>query len=185
MPVKRREGKARRELTAGEESWLRDGLGAGDEDSDIDLDMKYFWCREDFEALWSEFADDIVAEHVAESPGTRPHRWWGFSAPEKLRKRLGGIGTPYFQEAPALLCKSLGVPEKWIFGDEVRFYDRGTPLDTEDPPVYESQAAYLERLKLFLPGERKRLKPKDFEPENVIDILEIEFEDDDEAADSV
>ncbi|MGO4564807.1 hypothetical protein AB4Z52_07000 [Rhizobium sp. 2YAF20] len=33
------------------------------------------------------------------------------------------------------------------------------------PAVYESQAAYLERRGLFLPGERKRISAADLEPE--------------------
>jgi hypothetical protein len=31
-------------------------------------------------ALWEEHRDRIVAEHVAESPGTRATRWWEFDA---------------------------------------------------------------------------------------------------------
>jgi hypothetical protein len=33
-------------------------------------------------ALWEQHRDRIVAEHVAENPGTRPTRWWEFDAPE-------------------------------------------------------------------------------------------------------
>jgi hypothetical protein len=43
----------------------------------------------------------------------------------------------------------------------------GVAIDPGDPPVFESQASYLERHGLFLPGERKRLKKEDFEPEVV------------------
>ena len=31
-----------------------------------------------------EHRDRIVAEHVVEHPGTRPTRWWEFSAPEPV-----------------------------------------------------------------------------------------------------
>ena len=51
------------------------------------------------------------------------------------RRRLGGTGTP------------------------------GLAIDPNDPPIFESEAAYLERHGLFLPGERKRLRKVDFEPE--------------------
>ena len=38
-------------------------------------------------------------------------------------------------------------------------------VDEEDPPLFEAQASYLERLGLLLPGERRRLAKSDFEPE--------------------
>ncbi len=39
-------------------------------------------------------------------------------------------------------------------------------LDENDPPTFEAQATYLERHKLFLPGERKRLAKVDWEAES-------------------
>jgi hypothetical protein len=44
----------------------------------------------------------------------------------------------------------------------------GVAIDPDDPPAYESQAAYLERHDLFLPGERRRLRKADCEPERVM-----------------
>jgi len=41
------------------------------------------------------------------------------------------------------------------------------PVDPNDPPTFESQAAYLKRLGLLLPGEEKRLAPKAFAPERI------------------
>ena len=40
-------------------------------------------------------------------------------------------------------------------------------VDPDDRPSFESQAAYLKRLKLLLPGEEKRLTPDDFTPEKI------------------
>lgn len=40
-------------------------------------------------------------------------------------------------------------------------------VNLADPLRFESQAAYLERLGLVLPGKDKRLKPRDFEPEMI------------------
>ena len=42
---------------------------------------------------------------------------------------------------------------------------REVPVDPDDPPSFESQAAYLKRLGLLLPREEKRLTPDDFTPE--------------------
>ena len=40
-------------------------------------------------------------------------------------------------------------------------------LNPANPPCYESQAAYLRRHGLLEPGEARRLKAKDYEPEVV------------------
>jgi hypothetical protein len=37
-------------------------------------------------------------------------------------------------------------------------------VDPNDPPILESEASYLERHGLLLPGERQRLRKTDFEP---------------------
>jgi hypothetical protein len=44
---------------------------------------------------------------------------------------------------------------------------KGLAIDPNDPPLYESEARFLDRNGLFLPGEKKRLKAKDFEPETL------------------
>jgi hypothetical protein len=108
MPVKRRVSKRRVPLEEDAEQWLR-GEPCG---------FFQFKRKEQLAALWAEHGDAIVAEHVAKYPGTRPHRWWQYSAPEPRQD-----------------------------GD--------------------SEAAYLERHSLFLPGERKRMAKRDFEPESV------------------
>jgi hypothetical protein len=43
----------------------------------------------------------------------------------------------------------------------------GIPFDADDPPVYESQASYLDRHKLLTPAERRRLRAQDFKPVKV------------------
>ena len=46
---------------------------------------------------------------------------------------------------------------------------RGVAIDPADPPVFESQAAYLKRHGLFLRGEERRLPVDAFEPEVVVE----------------
>jgi hypothetical protein len=41
---------------------------------------------------------------------------------------------------------------------------KGVAIDPEDPPTFESQAAYLKRHGQFLTGEARRLKKADWEP---------------------
>lgn len=135
-----------------------------------------------FEALWREHGDRIVDEHVEQFPGTRPERWWEFDAPRsprgtypgcfydgtlsEQRERMGGIGTPQHEVLCFVPRFSFGVPVGWI---DQYWAERGkgAAIDPDDPPLYESQASYLERHGLFLPGERKRLTKADWEAESI------------------
>lgn len=182
MPVRRRVDKRRLDLPDEAIDWLHDGDGG----------TWIYFHQEDLVELWHAHGEAIVAEHVAESPGTRPVRWWEYSAPRaqpgdyrsttrfhdglpQPRHRLGGSGTPSFEvlaNAPRFWC---GVPLDWIGPLEVEFYSRladdfaGISIDPDDLPTYEAQAAYLERLGLLLAGERRRLKPADFAPESILE----------------
>jgi hypothetical protein len=166
MPIKRRQNKRREDLSEEAEQWLRgksDGLGF----------FPYSLTDQEFADLWAEHSERVVAEHVAEFPGTRPYRWWQYDAPRiavgtypdchydgKLmepRNRLGGVGTPCHESLACVPSFSYGLPNGWV-----------SEPDVEDPPTFESQAAYLERHGLFLEGERKRLRKQDFEPEAVV-----------------
>ena len=150
-PIPKR--RHRQFLPAEGEDWLR-GVGTGG--------AWRFLTSTPLETVWRESADRIVAEHVRVSPGSRPAHWWTYSAPE-ARQRLGGKGdtldtcTTY---APAL---AFGIPILWRRHGDI--FTIGVPVDPTNPPAFESQAAFLGRHKLFLPGERRRLKPANFEPE--------------------
>jgi hypothetical protein len=125
--------------------------------------------------LWSEFGDDVLAWWIKDRPGTRPWCWWKLSAPEP-RLRVGGVGVTKFswnedyeQYLPDF---KLPRPSCFLTLDEKRYHPfadnpLAVPVDPNDLPQFESQAAYLRRLKLFLAGEEKRLKPVAFEPETV------------------
>lgn len=133
--------------------------------------------------LWGMLGDEIIEEHVQEYPGTRPLRWWQFAAPEP-RRRLGGVGTPSHERMADVERYVLGVPDQWITRKQVGFYrehmatDLGVPaLDPDDPPTFESEAAYLERHALLQPGERRRLTDEDFESVSVLDIIDFGAED--------
>jgi hypothetical protein len=98
------------------------------------------------------------------------------------RRRLGGTGTPMHEISAYVPSFSYGIPNNWFEPWEkpaglqmgtflenhyAELARRGAPIDPDDPPLFEAQATYLERQGLFLPGERRRLKPEDFEPEAV------------------
>ena len=121
------------------------------------------------EELWLEYGEDIVAEHVAEFPGTRPALFWRYDAKEPCQ-RLGGVGTPDFESLCITPTFSFGLPTSFIDASDVEYYGpsfKGVAIDPDDPPKYESQATYLDRHALFLPGEKKRLKKADWEADEI------------------
>jgi hypothetical protein len=92
---------------------------------------------EDMPELWRRHRRSILADWILRHPGTRPTFWWALDAPEP-RRQLSGRQ-----------CKS--------YPAVVPTYIRGIPADIEideaDPPVYETERAYLERHSLLEPGE--------------------------------
>src|SRR5579871_2917646 len=161
MPTRTRSQFTKRQaLDANAEAWLH-----GE-----DCGLFRFKPDETLQALWELHGESIVERHVAESPGTRPERWWEFDAPRsprgtcpgcyydgKLcepRERIGGVGTPDHEVLAVVPSFSFGVPSFWL-GQKLK--PKGVALDPDDPPLFESQASYLDRHGLFLPGERKRL----------------------------
>jgi hypothetical protein len=138
--------------------------------------------------LWRVNEPTLLSMWIAENPGTRPSCWWDYSAPRapagsiprmsgtwldgKLaepRRRLGGKGTPKSEVLAVVPRFAYGVPVDWITAADLQTWPRltCTPLDPRDPPVFESEAAYLERHNLFSPGERRRLRKADWAPEAV------------------
>jgi hypothetical protein len=179
MITKRRNGGAGGldELAAEPRAWL---LG---EDSGA---FKFFATAEELEALWGQYGDEVVKQHVAEFPGSRPARWWERSS-SGPRQRLGGIGTPSHECLAYVPHFAYGIPISWVTPFDVEYYNgqardhqgkridngfhkgdfQGVAPDPADPPSFESQAAYLRRLGLLLPGEGQKLTAVDFVPERL------------------
>ncbi len=191
MPRKRRNPKTRRaEVPAGMIDFLSD--------REPESPWWYFNTDDELRAAWNEVRDEILGEWTATSPGTRPSFWWRFDAPRqplgtfegcnfdgKLpepRRRLGGIGTPSHECLAYKPHYDFGLPAHWVNQWESDYYNsdgdfEGVAIDHEDPPRYESEASYLERHGLFRPGEKKRLRKADFEPE----LIKPAEDDEDEA----
>jgi hypothetical protein len=112
----------------------------------------YYLLRKDpQEVVWATYRELVLDHYIKRHPGSRPWAWWRFSAPEP-RQRLGGTGDPLdactnLREQP--YC--WGVP--WHWRQEGDHFKRGVPLSAADPPLFESEASYLRRLKLLLPGD--------------------------------
>jgi hypothetical protein len=99
----------------------------------------YFASHAELERAWQAIEPEAVAEWIESYPGTRPPRWWYHSAPELRRLEGGEFG----HISGAARCHPTGCPyiNEW----------------QADPPIVESQAAYLDRFDLWLPGERARV----------------------------
>ncbi len=103
------------------------------------------------------------------------------------RQRLGGVGTPSHERHATAPHLVFGIPDDWVSQREVDYYNgrafhvdghrigteyqegdfASVAIDPDDPPRYESEATYLQRLDLLWPGEFERLAEADFEPETV------------------
>ncbi len=109
---------------------------------DLHIDLKLYELLTGFDHLgggfptlddtrdaWTLVRDAMTREHARRRPGTRPWAWWTFDAPEPRRLI---DGTPD-RVSPAAVTW-LGMPSAHAC-------------------TYESEAAYLRRLGLLLPGE--------------------------------
>jgi hypothetical protein len=127
---------------------------------------RWWYLRRDWsvpeEDLWRASADAVVEHYATRHPGRRPAPWWRYSAPAP-RARLGGTGTP-LHEIGSHPWFEFGVPVSSQWRRRGDFLTRGVPVDPADPPTYESEAAYLLRLDLLLPGEQRRLTAPDYRP---------------------
>ena len=91
----------------------------------------------------------------------------------ELRRRIGGIGDPAYEHYSLVPHFECAVPDQFVTTEDVKYHRdedeefSGVPLDPNDPPAYESQATYLDRLNLLTPAERRRLHKKDFYPETI------------------
>lgn len=131
----------------------------------------YLWpclCHERWLApKWAEHRKGLLSEWIEDHPGTRPWCWWELDSPRlpvvgdgdpydgkrpEPRQRVGGTGGE-----PTHSGVTFGLPDGWCEGD----------FNPSDPPVYESQAVYLDRHGLLTEAERRALKkvPGAFDPE--------------------
>ncbi len=111
--------------------------------------------RDEDRAAWDVIASEAVRDWTTRYPGTRPAAWWEFDAPE-LRGLTGGAFDR--TDSPRGRCFATGIPHIARFN--------------ADPPMVEAEAAYLDRLGLWLPGERARVSAAAFAP-RVFDVALI------------
>jgi len=97
---------------------------------------------------WEAHRQELLSEHIEKNPGTRPHAWWRFEAPEprqRIRQGPKALGPPTFYGVPAV-------------HDGNAFH------------LYESQFQYLDRLHLLTESERDVLALIPQEDREVLDV---------------
>jgi len=167
------------------EPWMMEYFLTGEEPADP-WQARAFMAWKNPRKTWRAIRDEILPEWIRQNPGKRPFAWWIYDAPEQ-RQRLGGTGTPCDEVLNETPFCAFGIPVSWVDAWEVEYYNgravdvhgepigrqhkegsfSGVAIDPEDPPRYESQAAYLKRHGLLTPAEEKRLSDSDFEPETL------------------
>lgn len=97
---------------------------------------------------WRLFREQILALWTKYKPGTRPWAWWHYDAPGS-RLRLGGEGIACGEKT------RFGVPCRW------------ENIARDNPPLYESEAAFLSRYGLLADKERRALTEEDLNPKGI------------------
>jgi hypothetical protein len=122
---------------------------------------------ETLRSAWNAAREWLVAEWIRQFPGTRPWAWWRYDSPEP-RRRVGGVGDVF---SPNKL--EFGLETDWVTPSMASFYRRHArdfgpfdkvPIDSNDPPRFESESAFLDRYNLLTADERQRLPEDAFEP---------------------
>jgi len=111
------------------------------------------------------------------------------------RQRMGGTGTPNFEVLAYAPHFHKGIPTGWVTKFDEEYYNgrakdihgniiptkykegnfTGKAIDPSDPPAFESEAVYLERHGLLIPGEVQFMKehPELRKPE-IVEAFETE-----------
>jgi hypothetical protein len=179
MPTKRVPiDRAPVQLTPTEWRWLMDEPEPPEEEGGDPAELFFI----NLHGLWVDHRAMVLPLWVREHPGTRPSHWWRWDAPRAApgtfgqiqkdldgtplpepRRRLGGVGTPAHEGRGDFPTLGRGIPVAWLMAP----LGRAPAYDPTDPPIFESEAAYLERHGLFMRGERHRLTAEDFAPERI------------------
>src|ERR1019366_9844751 len=117
--------------------------------------------------VWNRARGECLGAWLKDHSGTRPAVWWRFDAPrlpfgtwpgcfwdgrlQEPRKQISGAGCDASAISAYMPTFELGLPSCWAAFEEA------------DPPVFESQAAYLRRHGLLTPHEVRVLTAADYE----------------------
>ena len=122
------------------------------------------------EEVWKKNRTKYLRAFIRANPGKRPTPWWQWDAQKERvvgwdythfdtpqRLRLGGTGTPTHEILAAWSGFSKGISTSW------------ENIDPADPPIFESETAYLSRHGLLTTAEKKWLTshPGAMQPEGI------------------
>jgi hypothetical protein len=134
----------RLQLKIGHDFGLFGGPAFGDGE-ELDLDAA--------RSGWAVLQAEIMAEHLAEHPCTRPWAWWHLE-PRELRRRVdGGIHPCENPDRRRDLNLDDGTSRPGVWYGLPRYISHPDDFDA----VYESVPAYLLRLNLLTRAEREYL----------------------------
>ncbi len=98
------------------------------------LDWQPFPDEESERAAWDRHREAVIA--LARTEGQCiPAAWWAFDATEMLRQ-LSGPEPPESEQGPCCLAGTPGTPSRWKSREDY------------DAAIFETEAEYLERLKI-------------------------------------
>lgn len=152
---------------------LRDGLYP--DDTGFEGLKFYYDCgRSEDEKfkLYQSIKKDFLQDWISKNPCTRPWAWYEYSAPRwddpwpdyfchktfaEPRLHISGGAECKYNFVPSYYK---AVSEHWHFTDQ-------------DLPMFESEAAYLQRLNLLRKEEKAHLEkhPELLEPQSIVDII--------------
>lgn len=114
---------------------------------------------------WEISKKELLSKWIQLFPCRRPWAWWKFESKEP-RKRISGPKPDYEIWGVAPSC-NFGIPSQWIL---YQMDFNSGKIDPNDPPIYESEAAYLQRLDLLTPSEERWLA----EHQELLSPVEVE-----------
>ncbi len=112
----------------------------------------------------------VTAQFMRQWPGQRSSWWWQLDAPERQRRRVGGVGVARHEWWPTTAATQLffvGFPMVWLLPRDAHL-QRNEPklvFDPANPPTYEAEPQFLRRHGLFRRGEERRVPPQLWLPE--------------------
>ena len=135
------------------------------------LNIQRFFESDCIQKVWAAYRKELMADWIIKNPCSRPFCWWKFDAPKEpvggwdherfnspQRLRLGGIGTPLHHVSCSWGGVDRGIPNSWITEDCKKAGFRGVAIDPNNPPLYESEGAYLKRHEILTGPEKTYLK---------------------------
>jgi len=170
MPRRRRIEKAKPHAEISDAAWayLNDlPIPDGDSETKFAIILLEAGDGEALRELWDRARGEVLTGWTKDHPGTRPAVFWRFDAPRQLLGTHGGAFYDGKLQQPRKQISGAGCDASAISA-YMPHYECGLPtswagFEEGDPPVFESQAAYLRRHGLLTPHEVRVLTAADYE----------------------